>query len=100
MEYGVYRDLIIMYPKPYFIYLRGTILAHQAVSLLLVSLPLLAEHGRGDLGQGADPENLGDYPEDGEPPQCHRGATSQVEAGPVAPDLLRFVANKILWVGP
>ena len=24
MEYGVYGDLIIIYPKPYFIYLRGT----------------------------------------------------------------------------
>ena len=25
MEYGVYGDLIIIYPKPYSIYLRGTI---------------------------------------------------------------------------
>ena len=26
IEYGVYGDLIIIYPKPYSIYLRGTIL--------------------------------------------------------------------------
>ena len=25
MEYGVYGDLILIYPKPYFIYLRGII---------------------------------------------------------------------------
>ena len=25
MDYGVYGDLIIIYPKPYSIYLRGTI---------------------------------------------------------------------------
>ena len=25
IEYGVYGDLIIIYPKPYSIYLRGTI---------------------------------------------------------------------------
>ena len=25
MEYGIYGDLIIIYPKPYSIYLRGTI---------------------------------------------------------------------------
>ena len=25
MEYGVYGDLIMLYPKPYSIYLRGTI---------------------------------------------------------------------------
>ena len=25
IEYGVYGDLVIMYPKPYSIYLRGTI---------------------------------------------------------------------------
>ena len=25
IEYGVYGDLIILYPKPYSIYLRGTI---------------------------------------------------------------------------
>ena len=25
MEYGVYGDLTIMYPKPYSIYLRGTV---------------------------------------------------------------------------
>ena len=25
MEYGVYKDLLVTYPKPYSIYLRGTI---------------------------------------------------------------------------
>ena len=29
IEYGVYGDLIIMYPKPYSIYLRGTILLYS-----------------------------------------------------------------------
>ena len=28
IEYMVYRDLITIYPKPYSIYLRGTILRH------------------------------------------------------------------------
>ena len=33
IEYGVYRDLIIIYPKPYAIYIRGTIGLNREVYL-------------------------------------------------------------------
>ena len=29
IEYGVYADLIVIYPKPYSIYLRGTIISNH-----------------------------------------------------------------------
>ena len=29
IEYGVYGGLIIIYPKPYYIYLRGTIYLYK-----------------------------------------------------------------------
>ena len=37
IEYGVYGDLIIIYPKPYSIYLRGTIIL-ESVGLVPLGL--------------------------------------------------------------
>ena len=43
VEYGVYGNLIIIYPKPYFIHLRGTI----PVSRFALLRPSLAARGNG-----------------------------------------------------
>ena len=40
IEYGVYGDLIIIYPTPYSIYLRGTILITPLVISILFSIIL------------------------------------------------------------
>ena len=38
MEYGIYGDLIIVYPKPYSIYIRGTIDQEEAIREPILSL--------------------------------------------------------------
>ena len=41
IEYGLYGDLIIRYPEPYSIYLRGTIAAKQESQCLLAGVPTI-----------------------------------------------------------
>ena len=38
IEYGVYGDLLIIYPKPYSIYLRGTITLNPELNPLRIQL--------------------------------------------------------------
>ena len=51
IEYGVYRDLITIYPKPYSVYLRGTIGFSPCVQVLhAMSLEPLALLDPSELG--------------------------------------------------
>ena len=54
MEYGVYGDLIVIYPKPYSIYLRGTIIRTHHTLAMSVQRLLLNMGGVSSASSGPD----------------------------------------------